>query len=109
MRQPLTLVPDVGQRPDARRPHGEVVALVEPDHVVVWLHGDIDATISRELAGVLRDLDEIRLPVVLDGSRVTFCDSAALSFVVRLWAFGLPVTLREPSPALRLLLDAFAL
>lgn len=90
-------------------PNGEAVALVEPDHVVVWLHGDIDATLSAELNGLLKDLDELRLPVVLDASRVTFCDSSGLSFVLRLMGCGLPVSLREPSKALLVLLDALAL
>lgn len=87
-------------------PHGEAVALVETDHVVVWLHGDIDMTMTDELRQLLDDLDDLHLPVVLDASHVTFCDSAGLSFVLRLMSSGLQVTLREPSASLRLLLDA---
>lgn len=87
-------------------PHGEAVALVEFDHVVVWLHGDIDITMTDELRQLLHDLDELQLPVVLDASHVTFCDSAGLSFVLRMMSSGLQVTLREPSEALRLLLNA---
>ena len=91
---------------DISIPRGEAVALVEDDHVVVWLHGDIDVTMVDELQGLLHDLDGLRLPVVLNGSHVAFCDSAGLSFVLRLMGCGLPVTLRAPSPALRLLMDA---
>lgn len=94
---------------DISIPHGEAVALVESDHVVVWLHGDIDVTMTDELQGLLDDLDALRLPVVLDGANVAFCDSAGLSFVLRLMGCGLPVTLRSPSQALRLLMDALAL
>lgn len=90
-------------------PHGEAVALIESDHVVVWLHGEIDATMTKELNSLLHDLDACRLPVVLDTSRVTFCDSAGLSFVLRLMGCGLPVSLREPSKAMLVLLDALAL
>ncbi len=95
-----------GPVPDIGIPHGEAVALVEADHVVVWLHGDIDTTLADELSQLLDDLDELHLPVVLDGSHVTFCDSAGLRFVLRLMSSGLQVTLRQPSEALRLLLDA---
>ena len=91
---------------DISIPHGEAVALVESDHVVVWLHGDIDVSMVDELQHLLQDLDELRLPVVLDASNVAFCDSAGLSFVLRLMGCGLQVTLRQPSEALRLLLDA---
>lgn len=90
---------------DIGLPHGEAVALVEADHVVVWLHGDIDVTMLDELQSLLSDLDELRLPVILDASNVTFCDSAGLGFVIRLMGCGLPVTLREPSKAMRLPLD----
>lgn len=87
-------------------PHGEAVALVEIDHVVVWLHGDIDVTMADELRQLSSDLSDLRLPVVLDASRITFCDSAGLSFVLRLMSSGLQVALRDPSEALRLVLDA---
>ncbi len=84
---------------------GEVVALVEHDHVEVWLHGEIDDQVADELAGLLRDLRDLRLPVVVDGSNVTLCASAGLRFVQRLMVGALPVTLRRPSPAMRLALD----
>ncbi len=103
MTSPLTLVPDIDL------PDGEAVALVEFDKAVVWLHGDIDVTMTSELQSLLADLQHLRLPVVLDGSHVTFCDSAGIGFVLRLMGCGLPVTLRDPSPALRLLLDALVM
>lgn len=92
--------------PQTREPDGEAVALIEGDHVEVWLHGDIETTMTAELRTLLSDLERMHLPVVLDGSHVTFCDSACLSFVLRLMGSGVPVTLRDPSPALRLLLEA---
>lgn len=103
MRNPLSVVADIGP------PHGEAVALVEADQVVVWLHGDIDVTMHAELDGLLNDLDDLRLPVVIDASNVTFCDSAGLGFVIRLMGCGLQVTLRRPSAALQQLLDALVL
>lgn len=92
--------------PQTRAPDGDVVALVEGDHVEVWLHGDIETTMTPELHSLLGDLERMHLPVVLDGSHVTFCDSACLSFVLRLMGSGVPVTLRDPSASLRLLLEA---
>lgn len=89
-------------------PRGEAVALVEGDHVVVWLHGDIDLTMDDDLRGLVGDLDEFQLPVILDGSHVTFFDSTGLRFVLQLMECGLPVTLRKPSAAVRLLLDTVA-
>ncbi len=101
--RPLSVVVDIGI------PRGEAVALVESDQVVVWLHGDIDVTMAKDLNGLLHDLNDLQLPVVIDASNVTFCDSAGLGFVVRLMGCGLQVTLRQPSKALRLLLDALVL
>lgn len=88
---------------------GDAFALVESEHVEVWLHGDIDASMGAELTLLITDLDHLRLPVILDASNVSFCDSAGIAFVIRLMGCGLPVTLRRPSPALRLLLDALVL
>ena len=90
-----------------RRPHryGEVCVLLDPDEAVVWLHGDIDLGVQRELDAAVTDLFRADLPVLIDLSKITFCDSTAVRFLAHLLQAGLSVRVHDPTGRLSWLLE----
>lgn len=94
--------------PEAQQPadrYGEVCVLLDPDEAVVWLHGDIDAAVKDELDGAVTDLTQAELPVRVDASNMTFCDSTAVHFLAHLLRSGLSVRVEDPSGRLARLLE----
>jgi len=102
-RSPSFLVLPGAQQPTRR--YGEVCVLIDPDEALVWLHGDIDAAVQDELDGAVTDLTQAKLPVRVDASKMTFCDSAAVHFLAHLLRAGLSVRVEDPSGRLAWLLE----
>src|SRR3954468_1067064 len=94
--------------PEAQQPadrYGEVCVLIDPDEAVVWLHGDIDLAVQEELDGAVTDLTQAALPVRVDASKMTFCDSTAVHFLAHLLRAGLSVRVQDPTGRLAWLLE----
>ena len=93
---------------DAAADPSQVVVLPPVDGVVVVvLSGEVDLALAPELGAVRAWLDAEHLRVVVDASRVTFCDVAGWQALRSLDSAGTP-ELRDPSPAVRRLLDLLA-
>jgi hypothetical protein len=90
--------------PTADQAPGCVLTVAKPDEVIVWLIGEIDSALGIDLARVAEHAPRVARRVVIDGSRVTFCDSTVAHFVA-LTAAVMPVVVRRPS---RLLVDLLA-
>src|SRR3954469_18491253 len=94
--------------PEAHQPadrYGEVCVLLDPDEAVVWLHGDIDAGVQDELDAAVTDLTQAELPVRVDASKMTFCDSTAVHFLAHLLRAGLSVCVQDPTGRLARLFE----
>ncbi len=83
------------------------------DDVVVHLAGELDMESVEGLAATLAPLlgeGPIRT-VRVNASRLTFCDSSGLAFVLGLPQFARAerVVIEEPSPAVRVVLDVVGL
>jgi anti-anti-sigma regulatory factor len=87
-----------------RQPPGCVLTVAKPDEVIVWLIGEIDASLGLDLATIAEHAPRVAHRVVIDGSRVTFCDTTVTHFI-ELTAAVMPVVVRRPS---RLLADLLA-
>ncbi len=74
----------------------------------VTLTGELDLSAWERLEEISSQVGT-GTPVVVDGSGVTFCDSTALRFLVRLRNQSQALTLERPSTALRSLLDMIGL
>jgi anti-anti-sigma regulatory factor len=75
--------------------YGKVEVVLHPTEAVVSLQGDIDVGVADEFDGAAHRLARAELPVHLDASRVTFCDSAAVHFLARLLRAGLSVRVSD--------------
>jgi hypothetical protein len=84
---------DLNIAPD---PPGSLLIVAKPGEVVVWLIGDIDINLSLELHDVAVEAPRVADRLVVEGSRVTFCDSTLLRFL-SIVAGSMPVTVRRPS------------
>jgi hypothetical protein len=80
----------------APEPPGSLMIVAKKDEVVVWLIGDIDINLSLELHDVAVEAPRVASRLVLDGSRVTFCDSTLLRFI-SIVCGSMPVAVRRPS------------
>lgn len=78
-------------------PSGYVLTVLRRDHVIVWLIGEIDLNLALDLDDIAEHVPRVTQQLVIDGSRVSFCDSTLLRFVATV-AVALPVTIRRPSP-----------
>ena len=81
---------------DPSRPPGCVLTVLKGDAVVVWLIGEVDLNVAADLNDIAEQAPRVGRRLVIDGSRVTFCESTALRFIASLGA-ALPVTIRRPS------------
>lgn len=66
--------------------------------------GNVDITLTEELAEIAREIELRGGPVDVDTSGVTFMDSAALAMLARL-AYQHPVRVIDPPKVVRFLLD----
>ncbi len=80
----------------APEPPGSMLIVAKKDEVIVWLMGDIDISLALQLHEVSVEAPRVASRLVLDGSRVTFCDSTLLRFISIVSA-SMPVTVRRPS------------
>jgi anti-anti-sigma regulatory factor len=87
----------------ARR-YGEVRVVMHDAEGVVSLHGDIDVGVAGEFDAAAHELARADLPVHMDASRVTFCDSAAVHFLALLLRSGLSVRVSDADDRLATLL-----
>ena len=55
-----------------------------PEHVVVTLSGEVDASLAPELERCVTEALAASRPVVVDATAVTFMDSTGLGFLARL-------------------------
>lgn len=70
----------------------------------VQVRGNVDITLTEELAQIAQEIDLRGGPVDVDTSGVTFMDSAALAMLARL-AYQHPVRVIDPPKVVRFLLD----
>ena len=70
----------------------------------VEVSGNVDITLTEELAEIVREVEVRGGPVEVDTSGVTFMDSAALAMLARL-AYQHPVRVIDPPKVVRFLLD----
>jgi hypothetical protein len=83
------------------RPAGWVLTVLKPDEVIVWLIGEIDLSLTYDLDQIASHAPRVSDAMTIDGSRVTFCDSALIHFITVASQYML-VTVRRPS---RILVD----
>jgi anti-anti-sigma regulatory factor len=88
----------------SRCPPGCVLTVLRGHAVIVWLIGDVDASVASDLDDIARYTPDVASRLVIDASRVTFCDSIVLRFIATV-AAAVPVTIRRPS---RLFADILA-
>jgi hypothetical protein len=92
---------DVAGLESNTRPAGWVLTVLKPDEVIVWLIGEIDMSLTSDLDQIASHAPRVSDVMTIDGSRVTFCDSALLHFIAMSSQYML-VTVRRPS---RILVD----
>jgi anti-anti-sigma regulatory factor len=85
----------------AVEPAGSVLTSIELGRAVVWLRGEIDLTLAADLAELARHARDLGPHVVLEVSRMTFCDATLINFIAAISA-QVAVTVRRPP---RLLVD----
>ena len=73
-----------------------VLTVVRDDRVIVWLFGDVDQNVASDLRVVARHAPQVASHLVVEGSRVTFCDSTLLRFIAEMTG-RMSVTVRRPS------------
>jgi anti-anti-sigma regulatory factor len=94
----------VGPPAPAATPSGCLLTVVRDGQVVVWLIGEIGVDVMLELRDVALHAPRVADRLVIDGSRVTFCESDLIRFIAAASA-ALPVSVRRPS---RVLADILA-
>jgi hypothetical protein len=121
----MNLVHDTGSRSTRRPPwvqlivnastadpadgtRGEVLPVIRPERVTVWLRGDVDLSLTHDLLAVSATLTRLRLPLVVDVSGLTFCDATVADFL-SCAADLTSVSVRRPSRLMRDFLHVFGL
>lgn len=69
------------ETPPPSEPSGSVVTSIESGQAVVWLRGEIDLALAVDLAGVAAQVSDLGRDLVLEASRMTFCDSTLVNFI----------------------------
>jgi anti-anti-sigma regulatory factor len=77
-------------------PSGCVLTVLKGDDVIVWLIGELDASIAMDLREIAEQMPGRAQRLVIDASRVSFSDSTVLRFIATM-AASVPVTIRRPS------------
>jgi ABC-type transporter Mla MlaB component len=86
----------------------EVTVARHADYLLVRLCGPVDASHVEHLTQVQECAAQDSVPVVVDASQLTFCDSTVVGFLTAL-ADDCPVTVDRPSRLVRQTLAAFRL
>jgi hypothetical protein len=89
----------LGMLPPALEPAGSVLTSIEPGRAVVWLRGDIDLALTEDLAQLEANVRVLGPHVVLEVSRMTFCDTTLVNFIAGI-SQEVAVTVRRPPPLL---------
>ncbi|SDQ63804.1 STAS domain-containing protein [Quadrisphaera sp. DSM 44207] len=84
---------------------GTVVVSVERDRALVVLSGEVDIACSPQTDAACTVVERLGGPVVVDASRVTFMDAAALGDLLRLRRAAATWELRRASPAVLRMLE----
>jgi len=88
---------------------GEIRVETEPGLTVVRMVGEIDVALREQASGSMVAALTGDGAIVVDASEVTFIDSSGLAFVMQLLRAareaGIAVTLRDPSRAVRDVLE----
>lgn len=89
---------------------GSVSVLLDDDHTLVVLAGDVDATLAPDLVQAATEVRDTCRAVRVDTRHVTFMDSTGVSFLARLSVAGVgrPV-LVDPPDHVRFLLEITAI
>lgn len=97
-----------GQKPQVL---GSVALLTARSRARLVLAGDIDSTVSTDMAEALGEAERLRVPVEVDTRSVTFMDSAAIAQLARLvhHLADRRVTFIEPADVVRFLLEVTSL
>lgn len=90
--------------PSALESDGSVLTSIEPGRAVVWLRGQIDLALAADLADLAAHVSDLGPHVVLEVSRMTFCDSTLVNFIAAI-SEQVAVTVRRPPRWLVDLLD----
>ena len=85
-----------GELESPGRSPGYVLAVLKGHDVIVWLIGEIDGNVVIDLEDIVKQAPDFASRLIVDASRVTFCDSTALRFIATA-AAAVPVTIRAPS------------
>jgi hypothetical protein len=96
------------EREAADRNATEVTVVRCADYLLVQLCGPVDAALAERLTDVQERAALDPVPVVVDASQLTFCDSTVVDFLSAL-ADSCPVTVDRPSRLVRDTLVAFRL
>ena len=88
-------------RPTDQQLPGCVLTVAKRDEVIVWLVGEIDSSVALDLTQVVDDAAGTATRLVIDATRVTFCDSTLANFIGHA-ANAMEVVVRRPS---RLVVD----
>jgi RNA polymerase sigma-70 factor (ECF subfamily) len=81
---------------------------LEHEHAVVWLHGEIGLSLAEDLTTFAAHLRQLGLPVYLEVSQMTFCDSTLANFLDDLLR-EVPVAICQPHKPLVQLLQIWDL
>src|SRR5690348_2327675 len=83
-------------RPGNDQEPGCVLTVVKRDEVVVWLIGELDASVGPALDEVATHAPRVARWLTIDASRVTFCGTTLLRFIATV-SQTMHVSVRRPS------------
>jgi anti-anti-sigma regulatory factor len=84
---------------------GCVLTVARRDEVIVWLIGEIDLSVAPDLAQIAEHAPPVAGRLVIDGSRLTYCDSSLAHFI-SVMCDSMQVVVRRPSQVFADLLAA---
>jgi len=76
---------------------GRVRADIAPAKSVIRLEGEIDLSMSEDLEQLVLTLPGVTCSLVLDASKVTFCDATLTGFIAAI-ANRMPITVTPANP-----------
>jgi anti-anti-sigma regulatory factor len=78
---------------------GCVLTVARRDEVIVWLIGEIDLSVSPDLEQIAEHAPPVAGRLIIDGSRLTYCDSTLAHFI-SVMSDSMQVVIRRPSRVL---------
>jgi anti-anti-sigma regulatory factor len=89
-------------------PEGSILTSIEPGRAIVWLAGRIDCSLADDFAELCAHARELGPHLVVEVTRMTFCDSTLTNFLAAV-SRETAVTVRRPSSRLAQALKASGL